>query len=387
MKRFGSTTRIAQRLGLGLSLSIVGIGGTVLLPDLAVQAQSLREPLADPSRTVSTLTFRATTDREPLSEFQLSLKEAVPILPTETLILDGDALGPVVLRSALGDRRQLERYRWTVEPASKIYFSRSGYKSFVARYQYSEGQSSPQYVLHIACYTTDLAAQPERQAERQAESSVEAACRLFGNGPLLKGEFQSMGQLALAETSPEPIDSEKTSTSGTSAAYRRGYELGQLDAQQKLERRYVRHRTEFDTDTEADFQRGYENAYGNFTGEERSPLTQSEMDYQGRGALLLYPLTPQGAEERRALNRITLQRDPDGTAQLRLLTESTDAPLTFRGALEPTDGGQVLTLKAVDEAPAQGKLFLSQQGLVRTLEPIFRGTEDQELSVYFRPNP
>jgi hypothetical protein len=311
------------------------------------------------------------------------LKEAVPIIPTETLILGGDALGPVVLRSSLGDRRQLERYRWTVEPASKIYFSRSGYKSFVARYQYSEGQSSPRYVLHIACYTTDLAAQPERSAE----SSAKAACRLFGNGPLLKGEFQSTGQLALAETSVNPMDSETTSTSGTSAAYRRGYELGQLDAQQKLERRYIRHRTEFDTDTEADFQRGYENAYSNFTGEDRSSLTDAEMDYQGRGALLLYPLTPQGAEERRELNRIMLQRGADGMAQLRLLTESTDEPLTFKGALEPADGGQVLTLKAVDDAPAQGKLFLGQQGLVRTLEPIFRGTEDQELSVYFRPNP
>jgi hypothetical protein len=382
MKRFGVTTGLEQRLALGLWFSMVGLVGSVILMGLTVNAQPLREPRVDSDRTVSTLIFRPTTQREPLSEFQLSLKEAVPILPTETLILSGDALGPVVLRSALGDRRQLERYRWMVEPGSKVYFGRSGYKSFVARYQYGDRQSSPQYVLHIACYTTDLAEQPERQAE----SITKAACRLFGNGPLLKGEFQSIGQLTLVETSPEAIDPDRTGTFGTSAAYRRGYELGQLDAQQKLERRYTRHRTEFDADTESEFQRGYENAYRNFTGEERSPFTDAEMDYQGRGTLLLYPRTPQDTEERRELNRMMLQKDADGTARLRL-TDATDAPLTFKGMLEPTDGGQVLILKTIDDDPAQGKLYLSQQGLVRTLEPIFKGREDQELSVYFRPNP
>jgi hypothetical protein len=356
--------------------------GVILAQPLSMQSgildnPSLQAQQPNPTAAVSTLIFRAFASDAPLSEIQIPLKQAIAALPTETTVLGGDGLGPVMLQSKIGGNQHLESYVWSVDPASRLYFSRSGYKSFVARYQYAEARQSPQYILHVACHTTDLTPQNSNQSEK-------ATCRLFGNGPLLKGEFQSTGQLSLG-AAPSATTDPPASTSAQAASYRRGYELGQLDAQQKLERSYARHRTEFNASSEAEFQRGYENAYSNFTNQGSPLASRATVTYQGRGSVVLYPITSQAAEERYTLTQIALN-EGEGDTRLSLMAESPSRTVVFRGQVESTEGGKILNLTTVDGLPAQGKLFLSHKGLLRTVSPILLRADDQEISVYFRPN-
>ncbi len=172
-------------------------------------------------------------------------------------------------------------------------------------------------------------------------------------------------------------------------AYRRGYELGVLDANQKLGADYRRHRTEFTAETETEFQRGYDNGYRNLA-DPQSPTdptdpNASANDYPGKGTLYRYPSTAQATEQRFELTQLRLVPGPNNTGRLTFRNATNNSLTTFEGTLAAETSGQTLTLRAVDGVPAQGVLFIGEDGLVRTRSPIFVGVNDQEISVYFRP--
>ncbi|HEY9825076.1 MAG TPA: hypothetical protein V6D19_06490 [Stenomitos sp.] len=253
-------------IGCGIGLSMVFCAGA--LPSVARPVQGLTHskhpslpalhllaqlPDDDSSNLAGTvLRFNTESSNAPVTQLQVLLKQAVVASPVDNTVLPSSVLGPVTVKSALGDLKPIDGYKWTVDPASKLYLGRSGYKSLVARYRYGNGGQSAQYALDIACQSVGLKTQHK------------ANCKVFGNGPLLKGEFRLPGQLVLEDAAPTTTTT-PASGSAAQAAYRRGYELGQLDAQQKLSRNYARHKTEFEGATETEFRRGYDNAYGNFS--------------------------------------------------------------------------------------------------------------------------
>jgi hypothetical protein len=58
----------------------------------------------------------------------------------------------------------------------------------------------------------------------------------------------------------------------------------------------------------------------------------------------------------------------------------------FQGQFEATKSGHVLNIATVDGAKGKGKVFVGNDGLLRTTAPIFVGKEEREMTVYFRPN-
>ncbi len=179
-------------------------------------------------------------------------------------------------------------------------------------------------------------------------------------------------------------------------AYRRGYELGVLDANQKLGADYRRHRTEFNSETQTEFQRGYDNGYRNLADPQDTDSTDlndspndspnsNANDYRGKGTLYRFPSTAQATEQRFELTSFRLVPGTNNTGRLTFRNVANNGFTTFEGTLATETSGQTLTLRAVDGVPAQGVLFIGEDGLVRTRSPIFVGVNDQEISVYFRP--
>ncbi|WP_404786020.1 hypothetical protein [Altericista sp. CCNU0014] len=273
----------------------------------------------------SVLAFEAKTSTDELKQLQVQLKQTVVALPVENTTLASDNLGAVVLTGGNGDRQRMDAYTWTVAPNSKLYLGRSGYKSFLARYQYRKDRQSPQYTLDISCQTVGLKTQDK------------AACSMFGNGPLLKGEVKATGRLTLEEApAPEETASEplapQTVKSQTSAA--------------------------------------------------ASPIPS----YPGQGALVMYPSTAKAKEERYGLTRVTVSTVKNVSRLTLVANEPKAKTVVFQGQLEATKSGQILSITAVDGVPGQGKIFVGNNGLLRTTAPIFVGAEDREMTVYFRPN-
>jgi hypothetical protein len=272
----------------------------------------------------SVLTFRPKTSTDVLTQLQVNLTRFIPSLPIENSTLTADTLGSVILGGVNGDQR-MDTYSWTTDPISKLYMSRSGYKSLLLRYQYGKDRQSQKYTLDISCQTVGL------------KNQDQATCSLFGNGPLLKGEVRSTGLLTLNETttdaapaSPSPQPTPKPSSSSTT-----------------------------------------------------SPANA----YKGRGAFILYPSDAKAQEERYSLTRITVSSGPKGISRLSLVAVEPKAKtVVLQGKLEAAEGGQVLSITTVDGVSGKGKVFVGRNGLLRTTTPIFVGAEDREMSVYFRPN-
>jgi hypothetical protein len=205
---------------------------------------------------------------------------------------------------------------------------------------------------------------------------------------------------------PPPNGDSASNPVGQSSGYRRGYELGQLDAKQNIIRNPARHRTEYDPTSENDFRRGYDNGYGNYSngGSDASgslpkpgdgeggisdaggdrPSATSGNQYRGQGTLIVSPTTGQGQGERYVLNRI--QIEPGSQARLLLYTQNQSETIELVGQLESGFSGKSLTLSAVDGVPAQGKVLIGQNGSLRTTNPITVSSEESEISIDFRPN-
>ncbi len=274
----------------------------------------------------SVLTFEAIAPVDEMKQLQVQLTKTVVALPVENTTLTAESLGAVVLTGGNGDRQRIDTYTWSIVPTSKLYLGRSGYKSLLARYQYSKDRQSAKYTLDISCQTVGLKTQDK------------AACSLFGNGPLLKGEVKATGKLTLQEA---PI-------ADAAAA-----ETPALQAPKKPS---------------------------------LIPVVSAVPSYLGQGALVMYPSTVKTKEERYGLTRITVSTAKDVTRLTLMATEPKAKTVVFQGQLEATKSGHVLAITSVDGVPGQGKVFVGNNGLLRTTAPIFVGTEDREMTVYFRPN-
>jgi hypothetical protein len=275
----------------------------------------------------SVLMFEATTSAEEMKQLQLQLTKTVVALPVENTTLTAESLGAVVLTGGNGDRQRIDTYIWNIVPTSKLYLGRSGYKSLLARYQYSKDRQSAKYTLDISCQTVGL------------KSQDKAACSLFGNGPLLKGEIKATGKLTLQDV---PI-------SDASAAV--------AEPPSQVSKKLS-----------------------------STPVVSAVPSYQGQGALVMYPSTVKTKEERYGLTRITVSTAKDVTRLTLMATEPKAKTVVFQGQLEAAKSGQNLSITSVDGVPGQGKVFVGNNGLLRTTAPIFVGTEDREMTVYFRPN-
>lgn len=256
------TAKIYWALGL---FSVIGLGiqQSTATPAPQLYAQSSTPFFGTPQATTSFLTFQTDEPGAPLSQFQIPLKQAIADPVEDQTTLNATALGAIALQSSTGSAQRIDVYQWSIAPSSRLYLSPSGYKSLMAKYQYTEaGQTR---ILNIFC-------------QSRALQDNKASCSFSGNGPLLKGEAKGIGTLninqgPMANDSPAPVpndpspnDPSPVPNSGQgypSNAYRRGYELGILDANLSLERSYIRHKTEYDVSAEAEFRKGYENAYDN----------------------------------------------------------------------------------------------------------------------------
>lgn len=237
---------------------------------------------------------------------------------------------------------------------------------------------------------------------------------------------------------PPPADDDQPIASGgQSSAYRRGYELGQLDAKQSILRNAARHRTEYDPASESEFRRGYDNGYSNYAsgnmgtgssgtgtgnsgaggswnngssnrnGDNRgdwdnpgssqddedtaanpddrpAPAQGNGTQYQGQGTLVVTPVSNQGQAERYVLNRI--QIEPGSRARLLLYTTDQSETIELLGQLESRFNGKSMVLSSVDGVPARGTVLIGSNGSLRTTNPIMVESENSEISVDFRPN-
>jgi hypothetical protein len=240
---------------------------------------------------------------------------------------------------------------------------------------------------------------------------------------------------------PPANDEQPIASGGQSSAYRRGYELGQLDAKQSVLRNATRHRTEYDPASEGEFRRGYDNGYSNYAssnlgtssgdtttsstgtggswnngsgnrngdrqedwGNPGNPGSSRDDDntddtandpgdrpvqgngdqYQGQGTLVVSPTSNQGQPERYVLNRI--QIESGSRARLLLYTSNQSETIELLGQLESKFNEKSMILSSVDGAPARGTVLIGSNGSLRTTNPIVVDSEDSEISVDFRPN-
>jgi hypothetical protein len=307
-------------MGLGAK-TLAGNGQDSNLPRFSPLAQATQE-----QNQGSVLTFEAKTAADELKQLQVQLTRTVVALPVENTTLASDSLGAVVLTGGNGDRQRMDTYTWTVIPTSKLYLGRSGYKSLLARYQYSKDRQSPKYTLDISCQTVGLNTQDK------------AACSLFGNGPLLKGEVKATGRLTLQEAPPEDAS------------------VAEPTAPQSVK------------------------------SQPSTTVAAVVPSYAGQGALVMYPSTAKAKEERYSLIRVTVSTAKDVTRLSLMATEPKAKTVVFQGQFEATKSGHVLSITSVDGAPGKGKVFVGNNGLLRTTAPIFVGKEEREMTVYFRPN-
>jgi hypothetical protein len=604
-----------------------------LLMGLCLQQQVLAQEDWKSSRSQTYLVFQGNADA-PVSQFQIPLKKT--IADQETVTLTAADLGPITLRNTSGQTFDLTRYRWKIDPSSRLYSGQSGYKSLIAVYQYGD---TSQYSLRLNCRTrkelvncamngngplfddevvakgsfnvgsgstlaassgTSSGSAPSTSsssssstgtttrlprvnginlqdvqiipAEKQADPTLEQAIlanyfggaggetRYFYNRIDLNGDnapetivylvgktacesggcitliFQSdrssqyrlvtqmtqanqpiivsdnrsnrwkdlvtyvaggggvsgyrllrydgrsypstpsaqpslpnptylrgtavIGDRIQPDTNapilgqgsgtspangpgngnypppPPETDNQPIASGGQSSAYRRGYELGQLDAKQSILRNAARHRTEYDPASESEFRRGYDNGYSNYasgnstsgtasngtggswngsssdnrperdpddwdTGPMGNPGSNPEDDagvtnapgdrppqgngnqYQGQGTLIVSPRS-QGQAERYVLNRI--QIESGSRARLVLYTSDQSETIEMQGQLESRTSGKSMILSSIDGAPAQGTVLIGSNGSLRTTNPIVVDSEDSEVSVDFRPN-
>jgi hypothetical protein len=320
----------------------VGIGANALPPQipqhhlppssLLVQATS-----SDSQGQGSLLTFDATSPADELKQLQLQLTKTVVALPVENTTLGPESLGVVALTGGNGDRQTIGSYTWTVVPTSQLYLGRSGYKSLLARYQYAKDRQSPKYTLDIKCQTVGLKTQDQ------------ASCSLFGNGPLLKGEVKTTGRLVLLEAPPveAPIPEAPVPTQSPAPA---------------------------PTPTPA------------VVKPQTSVPSTSGASHPGQGVLVMFPSKSKAKEERYNLTRVTVNTAKNVTRLSLAAKELKTKSVVFQGQLEATKSGHVLSISTVDGVKGQGKVFVGNNGLLRTTAPIFVGSEEREITVYFRPN-
>jgi hypothetical protein len=334
------------RIKHGVILCVLAGCGMASLGAQALPPQPQPKNLSESSRLAqaageqnqgSVLTFEANAAADELKQLQVQLTRTVVALPVENTTLASDILGAVVLTGGNGDRQNLSSYSWTVVPTSKLYLGRSGYKSLLARYQYSKDRQSPKYTLDIKCQTVGLNTQDR------------AACSLFGNGPLLKGEAKATGRLVLVE-SPPPAPAPP--------------EAAPVPVEAPVP-------PVIKPQTSAPSPSG-------------SALAGSS--YLGEGALVLLPSKAKAKEERYHLTRVTVKTEKNVTQVSLAAKELKTKSVVFQGQFEATKSGHVLNIATVDGAKGKGKVFVGNNGLLRTTAPIFVGKEEREMTVYFRPN-
>jgi hypothetical protein len=282
----------------------------------------------------SLLTFDATSPADELKQLQLQLTKTVVALPVENTTLGPESLGVVALTGGNGDRQSLSSYTWSVVPTSKLYLGRSGYKSLLARYQYAKDRQSPKFTLDIACQTVGL------------KSQDRAACSLFGNGPLLKGEVKATGRLVLLEAPPVPVEAPPAEVSPAPV----------------------------------------EAPVPPVVKPQTSAPSSPGSSYTGEGALVMLPSKAKAREERYHLTRVTVNTAKNVTRVSLAAKELKTKSVVFQGQFEATKSGHVLNISTVDGVKGQGKVFVGNNGLLRTAAPIFVGPEEREMTVYFRPN-
>jgi hypothetical protein len=330
------------RIKHGVILCVLAGCGMASLGAQALQPQPQPRNLSESSRLAqaageqnqgSVLTFEANAAADELKQLQVQLTRTVVALPVENTTLAADILGAVVLTGGNGDRQTLSSYSWTVVPTSKLYLGRSGYKSLLARYQYSKDRQSPKYTLDIKCQTVGLNTQDR------------AACSLFGNGPLLKGEVKATGRLVLIE-SPPPAPAPP--------------EAAPAPVEAPVVPPVVKPQT--------------------------SAPSPSGSSFAGEGALVLLPSKAKAKEERYHLTRVTVKTEKNVTQVSLAAKELKTKSVVFQGQFEATKSGHVLNIATVDGAKGKGKVFVGNNGLLRTTAPIFVGKEEREMTVYFRPN-
>jgi hypothetical protein len=329
------------RMKHGVILCMLAGCGMVSLGAQALPPQPQPRNLSESSRLAqaageqnqgSVLTFEANAAADELKQLQVQLTRTVVALPVENTTLASDILGAVVLTGGNGDRHSLSSYSWTVVPTSKLYLGRSGYKSLLARYQYSKDRQSPKYTLDIKCQTVGLNTQDR------------AACALFGNGPLLKGEVKATGRLVLVESPPPAPAPPEAAPAPVEAPVPP----------------VIKPQT--------------------------STPTPSGSSFAGEGALVLLPSKAKAKEERYHLTRVTVKTEKNVTQVSLAAKELKTKSVVFQGQFEATKSGHVLNIATVDGAKGKGKVFVGNNGLLRTTAPIFVGKEEREMTVYFRPN-
>lgn len=316
----------------------VGIAAQAVPPQMHQRNLSQSSLLAqaassDSQNQGSLLTFDATSSTDELKQLQLQLTKTVVALPVENTTLGPESLGVVALTGGSGDRQTIGSYTWSVAPTSKLYLGRSGYKSLLARYQYAKDRQSPKFTLDIACQTVGLKTQDQ------------ASCSLFGNGPLLKGEVKTTGRLVLLEAPPVEIPVPEVpapTQSPTPAAIK----------------------------------------------PQPQAIAPSALgaSHPGQGVLVMFPSKSKVKEERYNLTRVTVNTAKNVTRLSLAAKELKTKSVVFQGQLQATKSGHVLSIATMDGTKAQGKIFVGNNGLLRTTDPIFVGTEERELTVYFRPN-
>jgi hypothetical protein len=317
---------------------VVGVGAQALPPlhhSNSPHSSLLTQVVpSDVQSQGSLLTFDATSPADELKQLELQLTKTVA-LPVENTTLGPESLGVVALTGGNGDRQSLSSYTWTVVPTSKLYLGRSGYKSLLARYQYAKDRQSPKYTLDIKCQTVGL------------KSQDQAACSLFGNGPLLKGEVKTTGRLVLLEAPPVEVSVPEVPAPAQSPTL--------APAAIKPQPQAV------------------------------AP-SASGASHPGQGVLVMFPSKSKTKEERYNLTRVTVNTAKNVTRLSLAAKELKTKSVVFQGQLQPTKSGHVLSIATMDGTKAQGKVFVGNNGLLRTTAPIFVGTEEREMMVYFRPN-
>lgn len=317
---------------------VVGVGAQALPPlhhSNSPHSSLLTQVVpSDVQSQGSLLTFDATSPADELKQLELQLTKTVVALPVENTTLGPESLGVVALTGGNGDRQSLSSYTWTVVPTSKLYLGRSGYKSLLARYQYAKDRQSPKYTLDIKCQTVGL------------KSQDRAVCSLFGNGPLLKGEVKTTGRLVLLESPPVPVEATPTEVSPAPV----------------------------------------EAPVVPVVKPQAAAPSTAGSSYAGEGALVMLPSKAKAKEERYHLTRVTVKTEKNITRVSLAAKQLKTKSVVFQGQFEATKSGHVLNISTVDGVKGQGKMFVGNNGLLRTTAPIFVGKEEREMTVYFRPN-
>ncbi|NCJ08239.1 hypothetical protein GS597_17340 [Synechococcales cyanobacterium C] len=320
------------------------------------------------------LIFRAKAG-EPAVNFRLPLPQGALPPTSQATILQGSQIGTLSLQVDRDRIHSLDQYTWQLEPSSYAYLGRSGYKGVQLHYTYS-AIDQPTSTLRLFCQTLDLRQDGEHR------------CRLSGSGPVLQGDLNTLGRLDLGTVGDALTP---TLTTEQQRFYDRGFELGQRDRQINLSADYQRYRSEYTPTFAADFREGYATGYSNEQPRPQSPNdlgTGNRSIYVGRGNLLIYPASGQSREQRYALTGVEIRPETPDQTRLVWTVENQTQPVVMLGTSEPATShpDRRIRLRAIDDIPAQGTLEIGSTGRIRTLERIFMGSSDQEVTLDFRPN-